>query len=427
MRSKDYGDLKATYRPLDRTQMVRVALVEGLKPDYPVEERKVCLELLKQFSHAHNSRLDILFEILGEDGPEPRQEAYVGRLLKQVDYERGSWERFDYDLLREKGVVIPHDGDLSDLVKLVGRTRENKVIDTEAQILKPDVDYLKHITNTHKLRLDGKYVVEAFAERKGFELPEGYNGRMTTAVYALLQEHGFTFIEALHSAVDVLRSEKYANRDVAVLTIPQGRGMETRIFPLDLVTGTELYFEAMKHRPGVIEMRHGEVTAVDFKYHGTNVFRVPRRTPTRKKPYNYVETRYLPDLERPRDMTLEWRNTLILCDCDRALDLRNFEDRRGVKTAGYAYSQGPHARFVVLYVGEQRGAQGSLTYPTDGFIGFCNKLRYNVAHGGSGLAVGEQNRAVVEAFKLVDFGRAFTSERPAESQVLRPMHIEKAS
>ncbi len=427
MRSSDYSDLQETYKPLDRTHMASLALVTGMFPQF--DEREAYSGLVRRFSGLEKTeRIDTLSDLLSS-AKSASQRRFLDDLLGQVHYRNGIWQPLNYERLTDSGVIVPHEGDIGELVKELIRTRENKIVSTNTELVREDIDYLKHVKPQNKLVLNSKDVIRNFAERTGFELPEKYleNGRMTEEVYRLLEEHGFTFTEALKSAVDVMKTPKYKDRQISVFVIKRRNGDEVRIFPYDLIAGTELFFEAAHYRPEEFGLRHGSVHDDDFKYHGKNIFKIPKRTHLRGRKHNEVTTHYLPDVSRPRDMTLEWLSTVMDCNCDWGLNTGNFEIRRGRMTRT-ATTHDIHSRAVMLYLGEEGVLSEEdqehplMIYPTAAFIRHIDKFRNNLLVDGKYAGHMGINLLITEVFKLVPYEKLFTAQKPQEQSILRHLY-----
>jgi len=94
----------------------------------------------------------------------------------------------------------------------------------------------------------------------------------------------------------------------------------------------------------------------------------------------------LPDFKNPDRDTLRWMKTSAFCDCEWALNLRNFEFGRGEMTHT-ASTLETHGGLVVLKL--QADSKGNLVYspqnmnplPQLEFSRFIDVLRYQVMQG----------------------------------------------
>ncbi len=425
MRSRDYSDPWETYTPLEMSHMVRAALISGIRRDrgYSPNERLRYKEILRAYSRM-GQRLESMYDLLQVKNPTKKQQSYLDDLLEEADPKSSSWAPFDYRHLMQKGVIIQHEGNAQDLITLMKELPENKVVFTNADLTRGSVDYLKHVKPRQKISLNSKEVIRTFAEDRGFELPEPYlrKGRLTEEVYKLLEEQRFTFVEALKSSIRLLK-ENYRERDISVFVVSRRNGDEVRLFPYDfLVKGTELFYE-VKQQNRLISMEHGKVTKGEFKYHGTNIFKIPRMFPSREKRFDEVEVAYLaPVFGRPKDMTLEWFSTITRCNCDWSLNTRNFEIRRGRMTR-QATTFDVHARVMLLYVASEynQTKERLIIYPAPEFVKLVDKFRFNLCKDDKFIGQMGVNRLIIEAFKQLDFEEIVSYHPPEESQILRPI------
>ena len=428
MRSGNYGNVYETYGRWDLAHKVRRALVEGLANKENEKEKARYIRLVKHFSVLDKQeRVNILANFL--ENPKSRQEnlEFFNGLLNQFHPKHGLWLPFEkkgYEKLREEGVIFVADyNDLSDLVTGLVQLPPYKVLYTNTDIVSEGVDYSKKIKSSRKLMLNGKHMIEAFAEGR-FELPESFKeyGRMTTEVYNLLIKHGFSFPESLKAASKFLRT-KGQNLDLAVLSIRRPDGNETYFFPKDIIERTELYYEIRRHRSGRLSMEHGSLKEGEFKYHGENMFYIPRRAPTSKKPMDKVQVKYFPDLERlSDDMFLGWFKTEMNCDCDYSLDFRNKEERTGEMMVRYTKVMDIHSGVCLLWVHDKIG-EGSqqIVYPTAFGVSIVDRIRY-LLHNRQGNGEREINRLFNEALKIYGFDDLFQLEPTKESAVLKPLY-----
>src|SRR3989338_5168639 len=115
MRAKNYDNQAASFTPLQPYQMVRAALFDGMKPQYPEPERQRYRRLVKHYLNVNDERIDHLFSLLEVSNPTESQQQFLNDLIAQAAYDSRYWNRFDYRHLRNEGVVIDHDGNLSGL------------------------------------------------------------------------------------------------------------------------------------------------------------------------------------------------------------------------------------------------------------------------------------------------------------------------
>ena len=449
MRALNYSNVSEAYAAWNHTAMVRVALVEGLAANItdrlgPSEAEKRQREayrylgLLKQYTdESLQDRIERAFDIINQRSLSERQQGYVHALMLELEKPQ-SWKRLDNQHLQREGVVIRYSGDdLSELVNLIYTTTEDKVIVIEGFPLDADADYIKHVSQHTKLLLNGKQVIEHFASMQGVTLSNTYSkyGRLTNEVKEKLERANFTFNIAFEHAVHVM--QEHPEIFIAMFVIKNSDGNEIRIFPYELVAGTELYYEfsSSDNPERKVFMRHGDIEG-EFKYNGCNIFAIPKRTPFdsrgqqgRSATHDEVEVHYLPHVERPREMVLEWMETRTSCNCDSALNLRNFEERRG-RTVRVVNSFDAHARAVLLYIsGEENitaknDEYGLILYPTEGFIRLVDRFRYNLSNGKGSVGIRDISFLVNEALKLgTNFNRKFTTTAPKQDDVLKPKYL----
>jgi|TARA_B100001971_G_C18228650_1_gene562378 hypothetical protein len=390
MRSKDYNDQVKSFTPLEPHQMVRVALAEGTKPQYPEPERQRYRRLLKDCTIIDESRIDVLFRIMQRGSSSPREKKFLDALVAEVDYDSSAWKPLDYNALKKEGVIIEHDGNLKGLTGLVQEIDESKVIfvpsvGERAAAPEDEQDYKKHVDSRNKLVLNGKDVVARFAQDRGFELPENYlkRGYMTTEVLTLLERHGFYFTEALRTAVEVLKEPKYENRVITTMAIKRRDGTELRLHPHDFVEAAEFYTYCLLHNKAVVETLGDKLTELGDKYHGASTFDVPKRTPIGRNRHNNVELHYFPNPKRDGPYPLDWMNTKVTCDCPHALNMRNYEERNGRMTR-VVETMDTHADMVFLAMMHKKGispgeaVNNMSPIPTLEFSRIVDRTRYNI-------------------------------------------------
>tara|TARA_B100000315_G_scaffold221422_1_gene224790 strand:- start:623 stop:1966 length:1344 start_codon:yes stop_codon:yes gene_type:complete len=447
MRATNYNNQVASFTPLEPHQNVRVALVEGLKPKYKEVERQRYRRVLKDNTNVDESRIDALFRIFGHGPRSEREKTFLDALVADVAYDSGNWRAFqssDYDTLEREGVVVRYSGDNQGLVQKVLETDENKVIFAKnPEWEQSGLDYVKHINWKNKLVINGPDGIIQFAEDKGFELPESFlkYRRPTEAVYQLLEQYGFTYTQALKTAIRVLKSPKYSGRDISVLVIKNPNGNELRLHHHDFVEAAELLTYALEHKKPVklVKQILGDLLEGGDKYHGLNEFSVLKRRPRRGRPDNHVETHYLPNLEYPERNVLEWMNTVTSCNCENGLNLRNFEERRGRKTYVVQTFE-THSGVVVLDIqrskdiNSKRNPNNLNPLATPEFSRFVDKLRYNVVQETEVLS-GEKTRirrtpttevgieiSINELAKLWKFEDMYGPAGRMKEFILRPMY-----
>ncbi len=424
MRSANHKNLRETYTRLNRAQMARLALVTGLFPKF--KERKKYLELVKEFNILKGSNIQNIFEILLCRKPTEKQKNYLDDILGKLHYNSNTWKQMDYDSLESEGVIINTQGSITDLIEGILNIDENKVVSTKINIINPYVDYLKHVKPKNRIVMNSKDVIKKFAYIKKLKLPAKYlkSGYINSEVHNILKEKKFTFPEAFKSAIDLIKEPRYRDREISVFVIKRRNGDEVRIFPYDIIAGTELFYEITKYRPEEIRLRHGKITDEEFKYHGENIFEIPKRNPKKNMKYNEVTTNYLPDVFRPRDLTLEWINTIMRCNCDWSLNTRNFEIRRGRMTRTVT-THDIHSRVVILYLAKEKKKyinNPTLVYPTHYLIKLVDKFRNNLIVKNRHASVIEINLLTTELFKKYSYYTLFRSQMPEEKKVIRPLY-----
>lgn len=442
MRAKNYDNQVASFTPLEPQHMVRVALVEGLKPKYEGGERQRYRRLLKDYTNVDESRIDALFRIV-EYGPRTeREKGFLDALVNDVAYDSENWKQFDYDALKKEGVILDYSGDNQGLVQKVLETDESKVIFAKnPEWVQSGLDYIKHVNWRNKLVVNGPDVIIQFAKDKSFELPESFlkYRKTTEAVYKLLEQYGFTYRVALKTAIKVLKSPEYAGRTISALVIKNPNGNELRLHPHDFVEAAELLVYAVE-RKQLITQELGNLLEGGDKYQGLNQFLVPKRRPEKGRRLNHVETHYLPDFRSPGTNVLEWMNTVTTCDCGNALNLRNFDERRGRKSY-VVQTFDTHAGVVVLEIQRHKRIHANRNpsnlnpLPTPEFSRFVDKLRYNVVQeievpnrektkiqrkyvGEVGIGI-----LINELAKLWEFESMYDPKQKLGTFVLRPMYL----
>jgi len=429
--------------------MVRVALVEGLKPKYAEGERQRYRRLLQDYSGVDGERIDILFRLIKEGARSPKEKKFLDALINEVAYDSGYWQSLDYDHFKKERVIIAHDGNLKGLAGLLQQIDESKVIFVpavgEKEVAPEDEpDYLKHIGWKNKLFLNGKDVVRKFAQDREIVLPEEYrtNGQLPVAVQELLEQHGFYFIEALKTGIGVLKEPGYRDRVIAAMAIKRRDGAELRLHPHDFVEAAEFYTYCWVYNKRIIEALGNKLTEKGDKYHGANAFEVPKRAPIDGKRHNKVELHYFPDPKGEGPFPLDWMNTRVSCNCPHALNMRNFEERRG-KMTRVVETMDTHANMVFLAMMRAKGitpeeaVNNMSPIPTAEFSTIVDRMRYNIVQEFEGeekgkiktkrTYVGEAGieKLIHDLAKLPEwtFERMFNPHEKVGKQLLKPMYI----
>ena len=145
MRSKDYKNFEDSFTQLQPNEMIRVALVEGIKGKYVSEntERQRYRRLLKQYLDIKEEQIDLLFRLYGDFhnpnyGFTGKQKKTLDGLLQKVSYKSKKWKDFDYDHLRKEKVVIDFEGDKQGLVQKMQEIDERRVVFAKERIYEPE-------------------------------------------------------------------------------------------------------------------------------------------------------------------------------------------------------------------------------------------------------------------------------------------------
>lgn len=427
--------------------MVRVALVEGMKPKYDKDERQRYRRLVKRYTCVDEGRIDKLFNILEVEEPSPTQKNFLDDLITQVSYDSGNWKNLDYEALKKEGVIIEYSGQLRGIARRVDEIDESKVLfvpNVGGRALAPEdePDYLKHVDWRNKLVLNGIDNVVRFAVDKEIMLSGKYkeSGHIPVEDLNLLEQNGFYFIEALKTAInDVLKLPKYEDRVIVAMTIKRRDGTELRLHPHDFVEAAEFYVHCLNHNKEILETLGNKLTEVGDKYQGANQFLVPKRVPTKVRGYNRVEMHYMPDLKGNSPYPLDWMNTRVSCDCPHALNMRNFEMRKG-KMTRVAETLDTHANMLFLAMIHQRrlslkdAVNNMSPIPTQEFSEIVDKMRYNIVQEFRDeeghlkrTYVGEVGieKLIHEMAKLPEwtFERMFNPKGNVQNLFLRPMYV----
>lgn len=430
--------------------MVRVALVEGMEPKYDDKERQRYRRLLQDYSDITEEGIGMLFRLMETGAKTPSGKTTLNKLISMVAYDSGHWRNFDYEHLKKEGVIVTHNGNLKGLVSLIQEIDESNVIFVPAvgeKAIAPEEepDYLKHIDWRNKLLLNGKDVVKRFVHEKGIELPQSYlkDGHVTTEVLNLLEQNGFYFNEALRVGVEVLKDEKYKERIIAAMVIKRRDGTELRLHPHDFVEAAEFYIYCLIYNKKIVETLGDKLTSFGTKYHGANFFQVPKRMPIKGKVYNEVELHYFPNPTGEGPYPLDWMSTRVACNCPHALNMRNFEDRRG-KMTRVVETMDTHANMVFLawmntkQVNTEKAVNNMSPVPTIEFSNFVDKTRYNLVQE---FEIQEEDKTktrrtyvgevgieklIHELAKSLEwtFDRMFNPHEKVGKRLLRPMYLQ---
>ena len=218
---------------------------------------------------------------------------------------------------------------------------------------------------------------------------------------------------------------------------------ELTLHPHDFVEAAEFYIYCHCYNGERIKESLGDKLTKDGnKYHGANVFKVPKRRPLRRKRYNHVEMHYFPDPLGNGQYPLDWMNTRVTCDCPHALNMRNFEVRRG-KMTRVVETMDTHANMVFLAmmhaknISPERAVNNMSPIPTLEFSDFVDRLRYNIVLEYE-VEVNDKPRIkrtyvgevgiemlIHELAKLPDwtFERMFNPQEKVGRLLLRPMYV----
>jgi hypothetical protein len=449
MRSKNYDNQVESFTPLQPQQMVRVAVVEGIKPEY--KERDAYRKFLTLLVDLPEKRINQLFSLLEVERPTEKQKSFLDDIISEVAYDGRHWKPLNYNFLKENGVVIEQNGNVKNLAKSLNEIRENKVIfvpNVGGTALEPkdEPEYLKHVDWRNKLVINGPDVVRRFGQDKGIALSGKYlkNGYLPVADFRLLESNGFYFNEALKTLINgVLKEPEYKDRMITELVIKRRDGTELVLHPHDFVEAAEFYVYCLRYKKEVIETLGNKITGLGTKYPEV-VLEVPKRRPEisaagEMKSYNNVEYHYLPDPLGGGKYPLDWMSTQVSCDCPHALNLRNFEMRKGIMTR-IAETMDTHANIGFLawldvrQISPEDAVNNMSPIPTLECSIFVDKARYNIVQefrdkNGrlTRTYVGEVGieKIINEAAKLPEwtFERMFNPHEKVGNKLLRPMYV----
>jgi len=464
MRSKNFSDIEKTFTPLAPNQMVRVALVDGIKPNHPISGnydlgfkvpgRLDYSRLLQDYLEIESGELHRLWDLLGQDQYSEREREQLDSLVGLVAYDSKRWKRFDYEKLKKEGVIIEHNGqDLPDLVSLMEGMGENQVvfIPTLADIQSGnEVDYEKHISHRNTLYLNGIQSVRAFAERKGLTLPDKYTSSfpMRQDVFDLLfrdedPNNILYFMEALHSSIDALTNDPRLNkRVIARVGHKTSDGTLVTWQSHDDVESGELFSYFLEHDRSLVD-RLGTMVEGGDKYFGEVVIDVPKRTPMIRddgslETHNKVVFHYWPDITGKRHPE-DWMNTDPFCIEPDAQDRRNYEDRTSEKMVRIPRTHDLHtmlvslARVNALKIPLSQAVNNFSPVATPDYSQMVDKFRYNIAYeipqtdkAPVRKYVGEVGLRILihELWKKPDwtFDRMFNPRHTVGDSLLRPMY-----
>ncbi len=436
MQSADYHDLEESYGPKTLAWKIRKALLEGHAGRYAPDssgndshgdERERYHRLLRRFSANDEHRLaQLKYQFMHPEVQEEHAEL-IRRLILEFHPRYGNWrnDRFSQhditDLIEEEVIVDSSANSPEDVIRELTGSSRRQVVRTDLDLVNPEINYKKP-GRQRTLLLNGAKTIREFSKGR-FELAGKV--RMTNKLYDKLSDHQFSFSDALFCGLSALGHE-------VVLGVKRPDGNITYMFLSEMFEGTELYYETRRYRPHTMDsededlLSHGRISDGSFKYHGENTFRVPRRTPTRKRQYDHVRTKYLPNLERPsRDMWLEWFNTEMACDCDRSKDYRNKEERTGHRTVRYTGLFDAHCRWAIHIIGDRcsssQDSRGEIVYPTPFAIGVMDAVRYRL-HNKRGCGKLGLNTLMMAAAKMYGPNKLLQTQAPAEATVIRPLY-----
>jgi len=429
--------------------MVRVALVEGMKPNYPEPERQRYRRLVKQYLGIREERIDKLFNLLEVEKPSQAQKSFLNDIIAQAAYDSKYWSSLDYEHLKKEDVIIEYNGNIRGIARLLQGIDESKVIfvpsiGERAVTPEDEPDYFKHVDWRNKLVLNGQDVVRRFAQDRGIVLSGKYarSGQIPVEDFHLLEQNGFYFNEALKTAIDgVLKEPEYKDRVISAMAIKRRDGTELRLHPHDFAEAAEFYAYCLRYNPKIVETLGNKLTQLGDKYHGANTFNVPKRMPVGSKLYNEVEIHYIPDPQGGGPYPLDWMSTKAACDCPHALNMRNFEVRKGEMTR-VVETMDTHVNMVFLAMIHKKkiplkqAVNNMSPVPTPEFSNFVDKARYNIVQefqveqeNGTKTKrtyVGEVGieKLVHELAKSPEwgFGRMFSSGGKV-IKILKPMYI----
>ena len=346
-----------------------------------------------------HERIDHAYDILNGNDLTSKQKGYVLALLHDLD-NNDAWIRFGHaghERLKHEGVEVVYSGsDIYGLVNTMYHTDETKVVVADLGAMLPEgVDLWKHVSPQNRLLMDGRLVVNHFAKAQGIELPEQYrrNGYLGNDVRGVLSTEGFTFNKSLEHCVHIM--QEHPNMLISMWVIRNGRNSETRLFPISIVGGHELYLEVSGSSKREFEYGHSKDDP-HFNYRTVNV-KVPRRGAF--GPHNgcngvdEVEFTHIRHLQDPDRFLLEWTRTRTHDNCHSAQDLVDFEPDRAEDYCIGIFDE--HARAALEYLASvneellQSAGYPLMIYATEGYQRLVDRFRYNLSDGSS--SVGQRN------------------------------------
>jgi hypothetical protein len=371
------------YIRLSPTQMVRVALVNGLGASLQPEHQKASIDAVYNYTDSSalgKCNIAVCAILMANKSRSESESEYLDDLLGQLDYESDVWEPFDFDDLEQRGFIREVAG-LDGLVKAALSMDRDVVFCTKEPILDPETDFLKHVDWRNRLNLNGKSTIELFAQEKRFALPQSYHdyGRLTGEVLAKLHMYGFSFTQAIETGFRLLNAVPYTHWPVTTLSFRNpSNGDEVRIHLLDMIEALEHYVHRELVTKETIDFTFDE----PVKYAQIESAWVPKRVPEEnRRSHNTVECHYVPDFETRREM-YDWMYLLPSCDCEYAFNMRNFQQKSG-RSKRRVHTGDVH--FLETMLEDLRHLEGGgwnnpktlIPIPRDSLVRFADMLRYN--------------------------------------------------
>ncbi|MEM4267211.1 MAG: hypothetical protein QXK37_00090 [Candidatus Woesearchaeota archaeon] len=429
MRVINLDDRKIIFTPLEPHEMIRLALVEGMKPKYKSNIRQQHRRLVAEHTNISYSDISRLFRLYEVENPTPKQEALKESLVLCLNYKSEVWKPIDYELL-ERGrepVIIRHNGDIATLVELLEKIPENKVIATTNPVLEQSYNSIKNVNWKNKLVLNGPDVAIYFLQLNGYSIPHSLSKgrRFTEESLSKLEKAGFSFREALKTSIDyVLKDERYRYRRILLSTVKYRAGGELRLSHRDFIEGAELY--------GFI-LHKGLIVRPNWSETAMRRYAVPKRIPEKTR-YNVVEIHYLPDSSLQPKNILDWFFAWYVCDCKYALNMRDMEfgKKRKKFVVPTLDAHGVVALLNNLWdnkIHPNNAPNAMCPLPTEDLVRYADKLRYNLI-----IDLKTKKRAlephqevlINEALKKHSwsFHRAYVSEKKLRTYVIRSMYFD---
>jgi len=316
MRVADVNNKGLAFKRLEPREMVRVALIKGLK-----EKPQEYNPLVKEYVWSSLEKyIDELSTSLSKNEINSRLE----RLLLNFRYNSPVWEQLNYGDLESESIIKKSEGNISQIVDDIMGLQDYNVLSIESNITDGNTDYLKHVKPKNKLMLDGKKTIRKFAELKNISLPGKYieTSSKDNALYEFLDEEGFNFQNALASALMA------RNGKTSLITFRRpGTGEEVRTRLIDIIEANEFYEYIKKYSKEDIFFPNGSPKEVgQLRYEGEVITHVPKRTPgENRRSFNKTEFHYIPRFNG--DKAISWMYIDPSCDCVYAENLRNFHHK----------------------------------------------------------------------------------------------------